>query len=226
MVDCCQSDQPCYLIDLYTSTVSDICFIYRIISGTLYQFFGSAPVLWCLYLFFMCITFYLVLVLILQCLLLGVYVKDISRSRSDLTLMLNSSDQCILCSITCFKLDKLEEEWIIGVRFMDIPILGATYNLGCLRQFLVKWIWIFLCPVEWVFNSNISGYACCYDHRTCVNSYHSSTKKTWNQSWRPCSLFLTWWSRNSPSILTQISSGQKWHFLIEIQNRINKQPHM
>ena len=86
----------------------------------------------------MCITFYLVLVIILQCLLLGVYVKYISRGQSDHTSLSNSIYMCIICSITCFKLDKLEEEWIIGVMFMDIPILGATYNLGCLRQFLVK----------------------------------------------------------------------------------------
>ena len=82
----------------------------------------------------MCITFYLVLVIILHCLLLGVYVKYISRGQSDHTSLSNSIYMCIICSITCFKLDKLKEERIIEVMFMDISILGATSILGCTGQ--------------------------------------------------------------------------------------------
>ena len=102
VVDCCQSDQP--FIFYISAPPQSVIFT----SGTLYPFFGAAPILWCLYLFFMCITFYLVLVIILQCLLLGVYVKYISRGQSDHTSLSNSIYICIICSITCFKLDKLK----------------------------------------------------------------------------------------------------------------------
>ena len=71
-LDCCLLDQPCYLLDICTTMVSDLIFSiglkisfglkissgHKISSGTPYLFFGSAPVIWCSYRQFLCSTCY------------------------------------------------------------------------------------------------------------------------------------------------------------------------
>ena len=45
MVDCCRFYQPWYLLDICTSTVGDIFYLYIITSGSPYLLFGASNVL-------------------------------------------------------------------------------------------------------------------------------------------------------------------------------------
>ena len=108
VVDCFQSYWPCYLLNICTSTVSDLSLIFVITSGDPYLLFGTATVIWCLYLLSACSTISFVLVPVIWCFLLWFYVKDRLHVRCDVLLLLIYKYFRILYSITCFKLDNLQ----------------------------------------------------------------------------------------------------------------------
>ena len=82
-------------------------------------------------------------------------VKYRPLGRCNLILLLIYSYLYILCSITSYKFYKLLEVRILGVRFSAIPILGDICILGFPCPYLVEWI--FPCPIEWIFDSQICG---------------------------------------------------------------------
>ena len=71
-------------------------------------------------------------------------VKDRSRGQHDLSILLNSNYLRILCTVTCFKLDKLQEVRLLGFSFRVIPILGDISILGCPGLCTIEWICFFL----------------------------------------------------------------------------------
>ena len=150
---------------LFTESPWALCTYYLV----QYLFLGSFTcsshaefVLRCSYLLFLCSTCSSVIVPALWCSLLGFYVQDISHGRSDLPLLLISIYLHILSRITCFKSDKLQEVRLIGVWFRFI------YILGCPCPCTVEWIFPY--PIDWIFDSNILWYVCCYDHHPCVDT--------------------------------------------------------